>query len=158
MATLRFMPLHPLFLLALSACFGGSDDRAVEAQREADQTIREVGASADQQVRTAQADADKIIADVAARFATEREEYRHQMATRLVELDKKIALVEARALKANGKTRVGLDATLVAIHLRHDTFVNDFATLDSVTSTTWAPTRERLDREWAELEDAVDKA
>lgn len=158
MATPRSLPFHSVFLFGLSACFDGSDDRAVEAQQEADQTIREVAASADKQARAAQADADRVIADVAASFATEREEYRHEMATELVELDKKIALIEARQLTADGKARARLDASLVAIRQQHDSFVKDFATLDTVTSVTWAPTRERLDRAWAALKDAVNKA
>lgn len=151
-----------LTLSAIPLIIACGDD-AAELQRTADKAQAEANAKiaaaktkADQDARNAQAEADKEIAAAEANFTTLREDYRHTVTINLVALDKKIADLKARAKKANGKEKVGLEAKVAAVEAKHDAFTKDYATLDTTVASSWDATRARLDAEWADLEAQVD--
>ncbi|MDP2315307.1 MAG: hypothetical protein Q8P41_20585 [Pseudomonadota bacterium] len=127
----------------------------VEAQVAANAKIDDATAKGDQAIRTAQAEADTKIAAVRADFTTLREEFRHDTTLKLVELDKKVAGVEAEAKTANGEKKAGLEAKLRLIHARRDAFMADYKTLETESAVTWDATKARLDRAWAALEASV---
>ena len=140
-------------LLSFTACDDASDMRrkADDAQSEANTKIDAVAAKADQEIRVVQAEADKKIAAEVASFTTLREEYRHKVSLNLVELDKKVADLEARAKTANGKDKIEREAKLVTIYAHRETFMTDFKTLETESAATWDATQARLDAEWADL-------
>jgi hypothetical protein len=107
---------------------------------------------------TAQIEADKKIVAAQADFATTREDYRHTVETNLDALNKQLADldIKARGDGANGKP--DLRATLPALRAQRDAFVTDYRSLATVSAVTWDATKVRLDKEWADLKAAVDKA
>ncbi|MDP2309593.1 MAG: hypothetical protein Q8P18_26470 [Pseudomonadota bacterium] len=143
-----------LSLMLTTACGDEASDMqrsANKAQSEANVKIEDANAKADQEIRTAQAEADKTIAGERADFKTLREDYRHAMTIKLVEFDKKVADLDAKAKTANGNEKADLDAKLLAIRTHRDAFARDYETLENESAATWDATKERLDREWAEL-------
>ncbi len=140
----------------IAATAKDANEEVNEAQADANEKIDEVNAEADQDIREAQAEADKEIADARADFRTLREDYRHATATKLVELDKKVANLEARALEANGEKKAELETKLKNVRAQREVFIKDYQSLDDVNASTWDATKARLDQEWAELERRVD--
>lgn len=126
------------------------------AQDVANTKIDDVTADADQDIRTAQAAADKTVAAEWADFRTLREDYRHTTKINLVELDKKVSDIEARALKENGAKKADLEAKLKVIHADRDTFMNDYKGLEDETASTWDATKARMDARWSDLASRVE--
>src|SRR6185369_7600129 len=86
--------------VALSVgCETGRDqqDKANKAQAEANDKIAQANQEADQKVNEAQAEAQKKTAEAEATFAKMREDYRHDMNTKVTDIDKKISDIEAKA-------------------------------------------------------------
>lgn len=151
-----------IVLCAIPLAIACGDD-AAEMQRTADKAqvdantaIAAARTKADQEARNAQAEADKKIAAMEANFTTLREDYRHTVTLNLVALDKKIADLKARAKKANGKEKAGLEARVAAVEAKYDAFTKDYSGLDTTVASSWDATRARLDAEWTELERQVD--
>jgi hypothetical protein len=140
----------------IAAASQEAGNKVDNALAEADEKIDDATAAADQEIRTVQAEADKKIAGERADFTTLREEYRHATTLKLVELDKKIADIDARAKKANGDKKADLETRLAVIRSTRDAFVADQKTLENESAATWDVTKARLDRAWAELEARVD--
>ena len=152
-------------LAALLLLGAGCDDKASDMQEEADAAqnaanaeISDVKVDARQEVRAIQANADKDIATAEADFSAMREEYRHATTLKMVDLEKSIADLEARASKATGTARSTLETHITGIHTAHKVFMDDYATLDQASGATWDTTKARLDREWDDLKALVDKA
>ena len=151
-------------LLGLASVVAGCEKSAADAQdttnkarAEANQTAANAKTEADTKAKNAQAEADKKIAEVQGDFAKTREDYRHSVQSKLDALDKKIAVLEADAKKATGKTKTDLDARLVPLRAQRTAFGTEFKALDSTTVATWDATKTRLDKAWNELEAAVEK-
>lgn len=130
------------------------DKSGTEAQREADKAQAE----ANTKTTGAQVEADKKIADVQKDFSKTREDYRHDVQTKLDDLDKKISDLDAKAKKETGNTKAKLDANLPSLHTQRAAFGKDFASLQTDTAATWDASKARIDKEWTALKDAVDKA
>lgn len=135
-----------------------AQEKANKAQAEANKDIANANAEADGKMRAAQAEADKKIAEAKGDFAKTREDYRHTVQTNLDELDKKIAVLEAKAKKETGKAKMDLDANIAALKTRREGFATSVRSLDNATATSWDATKARLDKEWADLKAAVDRA
>ena len=133
-------------------------EKATEAQREADQKIAEARKESTTKTTSAQVEADKKIAEAQANFAKTREDYRHSTENDLTDLNKKIDVMEADAKKATGKAKADAEATLRDIRVRRDAYKTDRATLDSASATTWDNTKARLDKEWDALKASVNHA
>ena len=132
--------------------------KATNAQVEANQKIVEANQEADKKANEAQADADKKIADAQANFLKMREDYRHDTTQNLVDLDKKIADLEAKSKTATGKKKADLDVQLGQIRTQREAFANDWKNLETASAATWDATKTRLDKEWTDLKSMVDRA
>jgi len=146
--------------IALTGCNKAVDEKhkADEAQIDANQKIAEANREADEKINKAQAEADKKTAEAQASFLKMREDYRHDVTEKLVDLDHKIADLEAKSRTATGKAKADLDARLKQIHTERDTFVSDYKSIELASASTWDATKARLDKSWEELKKLVDRA
>jgi hypothetical protein len=149
-----------LVLALASGCDKAADEqqKAVKAQTQANDKIVQANQEADQKANNAQADADKKIAEAQASFLKMREDYRHDTTTNLVDLDKKIADLNAKEKTATGKKKSDLDVQLGQIRTERDAFANDWKSIETADATTWDATKNRLDKEWSDLKTMVDRA
>jgi hypothetical protein len=149
-----------LVLALTCGCDKAADEqqKAVNAQAQANDKIVQANQEADQKANSAQADADKKIAEAQASFLKMREDYRHDTTTNLVDLDKKIADLEAKEKTASGKKKADLDVQLGQIRSQREAFANDWKTIETASATTWDATKNRLDKEWSDLKAMVDRA
>lgn len=155
-----FSAIALLGCLSIVACDKSAteaQEKANKAQAEANKDINQANAEATTKITNAQVEADKKVAAAQNDFSTTREDYRHGVQSKLVDLDKKLAELEAKAKTATGKTKAELDSTLPGLRTRRDAFVADFKTLDTTTATSWDATKARLDKEWTDLKTSVDK-
>jgi hypothetical protein len=143
-----------------TACNTARDQqqKANEAQAEADRKIADATQKANAQINEAQADADKKKADAQANFDKLREDYRHDVNVKLADLDKKIADLEAKAKTEPPKKRAELDAKLTDIHASREAFANEYRGLETASAATWDDTKKRLDKSWNDLEAKVNHA
>ena len=145
-------------LRALACCLPmfafACDKSAADAQKEADKAQSE----ANTKTTSAQVEADKKIADAKLSFAKTREDYRHDVQSKLDTLDKKIADLDAKAKTATGTAKSKLDANLTSLHTQRDLFAKDFGSIDRDTAATWDSSKMRLDKEWDALKDQASKA
>ena len=133
-------------------------EKATNAQLEANDKIVKANQEADEKANKAQADADKKIAEAQATFLKLREDYRHDTTEKLVDLDKKIADVEAKAKTATGKKKAELDVQLGQIRTQREAFATEWKSIETASATTWDDTKNRLDKSWTDLKSLVDKA
>lgn len=149
-----------LSLIFVAACDKAADDqnKANSAQGEANKKIAEANKEAAEKTNSAQAEADKKIAAATADFSKRREDYRHKMSNDLVDLDKKIATLEANAKTATGKTKTDLDANLAAIRTRRTAFTTEMKGLETATADKFDGMKTSLDKSWSDLKALVDKA
>jgi hypothetical protein len=145
-----------LVLALASGCNKAADEqqKAVNAQTQANDKI----VQANQDAVNAQAEADKKIAEAQANFLKMREDYRHETTTNLVDLDKKIADLEAKEKTSTGKKKADLDAQLTQIRARREAFANDWKSIETASASTWDATKNRLDKEWSDLKNLVERA
>jgi hypothetical protein len=106
----------------------------------------------------AQTEADQKIAAAHASFLKLREDYRHTTTGNLVDLDRDVESLAAKAKQASGQPRADLDARLLQIQQSRSAFMRDYASLDTAAGATWDDTRLRLDKEWVALKALVDKS
>jgi hypothetical protein len=151
--------------MALTLTLGAGCDKAADeqqkanaAQTEADRKIAEANREAVTKTTSAQVEADKKVAAAEGDFGKRREDYRHSVQTDLVDLDKKIDILDAKAKTATGKVKTDLDAKLAPIHARRAAFGSSFASIPTLTAPVWDDTKVRLDKEWTDLKAMVDKA
>ena len=144
---------------AVTACDKSDEQqKANAAQAEADKKIAEAKKEAAEKSNNAQAEADKKIATAEGDFGKRREDYRHKIQGDLVDLDKKIDLLEAKAKTATGKTKTDLELNLTQIRARRATFAADLKSVETATAVQWDDTKSRVDKDWSELKSMVDKA
>ena len=91
-------------------------------------------------------------------FEKAREDYRHQKQSDLALLDKSVADLQAKEGAAAGKAKTDLQGILSSLKAQRDALVGDLRALDSASASTWDSTKARLDKEWADLKAASDKA
>lgn len=149
-----------LSLMLTAACGKATDDqqKANTAVREANEKIIATNAEADKKVASAVNEADKQIAEAQASFMKRREDYRHLTTVNLVDLDRKVDVLVAKAKAASGKERIDLDASLKQIRVSRADFATDYGTLETASALTWDSIQARLDKEWTALKSLVDKA
>jgi hypothetical protein len=149
-----------LTLAASAGCDKAADDqqKATSAQAEADKKIAEANKDAVTKTTGAQIEADKTIAAAQADFAKRREDYRHRVQTDLVDLDKKIDMLEVKAKTATGKVKTDLDANLASIRAQRKGFNTDLTEIDSANANQWDNAKARADKDWTDLKTLVDKA
>ena len=131
--------------------------KATEAQREANEKAAEAKNTASTKITNAQVEADKKIAEANANFQKIREDYRHKAQRDFDEVNADITKLEAKAKAATGKAKTDLDAALPDIRSRRDAFKNDLGTLETANASTWDGMKTRVDNQWTALKDAVRK-
>ena len=149
-----------LTLMLGAGCDKAADDqrKANEAQAEADKKIAEANKEGTAKTTSAQMEADKKIAAAQSDFDKRREDYRHKTQSDLVDLDKKIDVLEAKAKGATGKAKADLDVRLPQIRARRAAFARSFASVETATASEWDDMKVRTDKEWTDLKALVDKA
>jgi hypothetical protein len=148
-------------LLGAAACDKSAteaQENVNKAQAKANTEITSAQVTLDERAKNAQAEADKKIAQVQAEFAKTREDYRHVMQSNLDSIDKKLAGLDAKVKTTTGAAATDLAATATTLRSQRDAFANDFKNLDFVIVSSWDATKTRVDKEWADLSAAVDKA
>jgi hypothetical protein len=135
-----------------------SQDTVNKAQTNANTEITNAQVTAEEKSKNAQAGADKTIAQAQADFAKTREDYRHTMQSNLDGIDKKLADLDAKVKTTTGNKGADLDAKATALHAQRNAFATDFRSLDFASVPTWDSTKARVDKAWADLNDAVDKS
>ena len=151
--------------MALTLTLGVGCDKAADeqnkanaAQAEADKKIAEAAKEATTKTTGAQVEADKKIAAAESDFGKRREDYRHKIQSDLVDLDKKIDLLEAKSKTATGKVKTDLDSRLAQIRTRRAAFGTSFTSVATATAPQWDDMKVRMDKEWTDLKALVDKA
>lgn len=112
---------------------------------------------ADEKIALATAEARDKIAEAQADFVKLREDYRHATTTNLVDLDRDVDAIEARAKLAVGKEKADLDARLAQIGAGRKAFVTEYESLDAASGARWDETKARLDKQWSNLKTLVDE-
>jgi hypothetical protein len=133
-------------------------EKASQAQKTANVEITNAEIEANRKAEKAQAQADKTIAAVQADFAATVEDYRHSVQSDLALLHKRIDDLDATARVATGKKKLELQSTVPSLRSQCNAFEADLRSLDQVSADAWDGTKARLDREWTELQGAVDRA
>jgi len=110
---------------------------AIQAQQQANEKIAEVRSEARDQVVNAQAKAAVGVAEAQANYEKLREDFRHDINTKLVALDEKISKAEAKASKEAGEARANLTAKLAALRTRRAEFAANFEALKDTNVNTW---------------------
>jgi hypothetical protein len=128
------------------------------AQAKANTEITNAQVTLDEKARTAQAEADKKIAEVQAGFAKTREEYRHTMQLNLDSIDKRLADLDIKLKATTGPAARDVAERATGLRFQRNAFAEAFKELDVASVSTWDATRTHVDKEWAELDVAVDKA
>jgi hypothetical protein len=149
-----------LSLLLAAGCDKAADDqdKATNAQAEANVKVEAAQAAADTKIKSAQADADKKIAEARASFQKLREDFRHTTTNDLIALDKKIADLEISATTKAGSARSDLEGALTAIRAGRARITIDFEAVDAAEASIWDEAKESLELELADLRGLVDRA
>jgi hypothetical protein len=153
--------LGALSVLSFAACETARDqqEKANEAQAEADQKVAEANRDANAKTNEAQAEADKKIADAQATFAKMREDYRHDVNAKLVDLDKKIADLEAKVkTETSAQKRTELEAKLTDIRASRDSFATEYRSVETASASTWDDVKKRIDKSLNDLESKINRA
>lgn len=159
---MRHNVLTVLTLIGLSVAASTGCERTgvAEQQREGptSQQAAQAVQEATERALAAQAAANKDSGPARADFEKTREDYRHARAADLIELDKKIADLEAKEKTAKDKAKVQLQTELTTIRAKREAFVRDMYALADATSAAWDEETAKVARDWDALKAAVEKA
>lgn len=129
-----------------------------EVRDEAARDIANAERTSQEVVKNAQAEAEKTIGEAQASFDKLREDYRHRVATDLVDVDRRIDLLSAKAGIASAQTKRTLDGHLATIRMRRAAHADELKRLDTASASTWDAAKVRVDTKWTELKTALDRA
>lgn len=135
-----------------------ADQKVAEAQREANDKSVEAQRVANDKSVEARADADKKTADAVQTFTKIREDYRHDVTTKLADLDRKIADLDVKAQALKQPKRGEMNAKLEDIRHTREAFVKEYQTIETASAATWDDTKKRLDKSLSELEAKIEHA
>lgn len=129
-----------------------------EIRDEAERDIAHAERTSQEVVKNAQAEADKVIGEAQASFDKLREDYRHRVASDLVDVDRRIDLLSAKAGMASTQSKRTLEGHLATIRLRRAAHADELKRLEAASATTWDAAKLRVDAKWTELKSALDRA
>ena len=132
--------------------------KADEARAEADQKAIDANRDAAERINAARAEADKKVADAQANFVKMREDYRHDVTQKLVEIDKDIAGLDAKAKTATGKAKAELESQLPNIRSLREGVTSEYRSLELSSALTWDDAKGRVNKAVDDLKKAIDKA
>ncbi len=124
-----------------------TNDKSAGTDNEAAVQAKNVELQAGQKAAQAQMDFMKL-----------RESYRQTITAGLVDLDRKVTILEGKGKYSVGKVKYDLETNLTQIRADRFAFTNDYKSLDTASSATWDVTKSRLDKKWVELVALVDKS
>jgi len=175
----RTLLLGSLMLLSIAGCDTKVSQRDVDAQRREvarletkeqdlknnrDQEIRE---SADQASQTTAKNFDDEIRDTKEELKDEKqklvalEERRaveSGMQRQLDEMDRKIDMLEARAAKAEGETKVQLEKQVAEFKTRHEMLQKNLDELKAASGDTWSNLKLSFEKAWNDATTQVNTA
>jgi hypothetical protein len=156
--TNRMKSVTLVALLAASslAC---SKTGVTERQKEinANEQAKTITSEAQQQYQGAYSSAEKTMSAARAEFETTRENYLHARRLDLIDLDRRIADLEA-ATPASTAKAADVRARLAVINAQRDAFGRRMWSLETAPAATWDASAKKLDQEWDALRRAVDAA
>lgn len=155
------IPLFAVSIAALalaSGCNRAADEqrKADEARAEANEDANEARRDAQLKINSARDEANEEISEASRNFNKLREDYRHDMDEKLVELDKDIAELDGKLSTATGNARTELQAKLPEVKRQREAFMAEYRSLENASAATWDATKERVDKAWNELDKSVD--
>ena len=150
----RSIVFRTLLLASLFAGCEGAAERQHERTNAETLANEKIGAATDEAARAAVADGGGLLA--LAGFLRLREDYRHHTAEAMVELDRRIGLLQASV--GGSHSRSELPAALERVHTQRRRFDDDYLALESASASTWDASRAALDQEWSDLVSLVDAA
>jgi len=147
-------------LLFAVGCENAADQqrKANEAQAEANHEAIEAQVDADRTQHKAQADADREISEAQQKFAKIREEFRHDLKSKLVEVDKEIADLRTQVSTETGKKKQQIEANLPIIDERRALLLASFERLEEASASTWDQVKGEVEKRWDELKHSVQAA
>jgi len=156
---------HPFTagIIALSfavGCENAADQqrKVNESQADADREAARAQAEADRVAQQAQAEANREISGAQEKFAKMREEFRHDVRSKLVEIDKDIADLRTASTTENGKKKQKIDANLPIIEERRTRLVAAVDRLEQASASTWDQAKGEVEKLWDELKHSVQAA
>lgn len=156
----KIFTLGTVALMLAVGCENAADQqrKADQAQADANAKAIEAQRDADASARHAQADANREIADAQEKFSKMREEYRHDLESKLVDVDKEIAGLRSQALTKTGKEKAQIESNLPIIEQRRSSLTDAFQRLEQASATTWDQAKSEVEKRWSELKDSVQAA
>lgn len=119
---------------------------------ETEQEINQAQEQASTEITSARVEANKKIAATERDFDKTREDYRHDMQSKLDKLDKDVADLDAKVVTATGSKKADLQAKANALHAQRDAFADDVKALATTPAASWDSTKARVDKEWSDIE------
>ncbi len=135
-----------------------AERQAAETRAEANRDIARAERKAAESANEAQAEANVEIAEAQASFLELREDYRHKVTTSLVDIDRRIELLAAEAMKAKAQAKRDLEDRLAAIRLKRAQVGDELDALGQASAVTWDGAKARADAKLKDLENAIDRA
>lgn len=89
-------------------------------------------------------------------FVKEQKEYMQTMQSRLIEVDRSIAALDAKTQRAAGQKHVDKYARLKKARAQREALASSIKALETERAGTWDASRSRLDREWTALKALLD--
>jgi hypothetical protein len=142
--------LLSVVLLLSFGCENAADqqERAIEAQSQAEREKSDVQAKATREAERLQGDADRKVAEAQANFSKMREDYRHGIESKLVGLDENIAKLSIRADEAKVGARAASKTRLQGIREKRAEFQKELSSMESKGASEWDAARAALEKEW----------
>jgi leucyl aminopeptidase (aminopeptidase T) len=146
-------------LLSSTACQNAADqqEHANEAQLKANQETLDLQNKATEAAARLQREADQKIAEAQATFSKLREDYRHTVASNLVNLDEDIAKLSSKAKDKRLSVRTATEKRLTEIREKRTEFQQEFSSLEAAGAKEWDAARAALEKEWDNLKALVSK-
>lgn len=135
-----------------------AERKAAETRAEANRDIARAENKAAEAANEAQAEANEEIAEAQAAFLKIREDYRHDVTTKLVDIDRRIEVLAADAMKAKDKAKRDIEDRLAGIRLKRAQLGDELDALGQASAVTWDSAKGRADAKLKDLESAIDKA
>ncbi len=152
------------FSVGLVGCETAADQqqKANEAQAQANldraraaQDLKGDRTQATRDMREAQNAADRKIVAAQAEFSQMREDFRHDLQTQLVALDKDVEVLQIRSRTMTGKAKADVNAALPRIDEARSDLNAAIEQLNKSSAATWDDSKTVVEREFAELKDLV---
>ncbi len=132
--------------------------KADEARAESDNKVVDASREAAEKINAARADEDKKVAEAQAGFLKLREDYRHKLTEDLISVDKSIVDLEAKSKTATGKAKAEIAAALPGIRSMRENVTAEYRSLEFSSALSWDESKGRVDKSFDDLKKAIDKA